>query len=84
MSARRMRVKPLSCNCGRWSVEMFALAYDWERAARRALDKNRPERGAHVCQRIDIANRRVSVIRSPVALVPLKVDPASLRRPQDE
>src|SRR6185295_5126894 len=30
--------------------------------------------GAHVCQRIDIANRRVSVIRSPVALVRLKVD----------
>jgi len=26
-----------------WSVEMFALAYDWERAARRALENNRPE-----------------------------------------
>lgn len=26
-----------------WSVEMFALAYDWERAARRALENDRPE-----------------------------------------
>jgi hypothetical protein len=26
-----------------WSTEMFALAYDWERAARRALENNRPE-----------------------------------------
>src|SRR5262249_11835082 len=28
----------LSRNNGRWSVEMFSLAYDWERAARRALE----------------------------------------------
>jgi hypothetical protein len=33
----------LSCNNGRWSVEMFVLAYDGERAARKALENNRPE-----------------------------------------
>jgi hypothetical protein len=33
----------LSRNNGRWSVEMFALAYDWQRAARRALENDRPE-----------------------------------------
>jgi diadenosine tetraphosphatase ApaH/serine/threonine PP2A family protein phosphatase len=28
---------------GRWSAELVALAYDWDRAARRALDNGRPE-----------------------------------------
>lgn len=28
---------------GRWSVELLALAYDWDRAARRALDNDRPD-----------------------------------------
>ena len=33
----------LSRNNGRWSAEMLALAYDWDRAARRAFENNRPE-----------------------------------------
>jgi hypothetical protein len=33
----------LSRNNGRWSVEMFVLAYDWEGAALSALENNRPE-----------------------------------------
>jgi len=37
-----VRYALLSRNNGRWSVEMFALAYDWERAALRALENNRP------------------------------------------
>lgn len=28
---------------GRWSADLIALAYDWDRAARRALDNDRPE-----------------------------------------
>ena len=28
---------------GRWSADMIALAYDWDRAAQRALDNGRPE-----------------------------------------
>lgn len=28
---------------GRWSAELLALAYDWDRAAKRALENDRPE-----------------------------------------